>query len=224
MHHYGLSQLVDFTRDLTSAGETAAICQHLEACEACNDLASFFGNVVQVTRRAAECEPPQWLLRAAKSVFAPAAQLYPKHVVSIPVELIYDASMPLPAEGFRANSPEAWQALYRGGDYWIDLRVEPEAGSVRAALMGQICSSAAENILLKNLQVIVKSGRTVLAETRTNESAEFQLEYDQQSRQQLSIYLHGGLRRLELPLKTLALDHHQRLEQLGLAIPKEQRD
>ena len=43
-----------------------------------------------------------------------------------------------------------------------------------------------------------------MAETRSNRFGEFQMEYDQQSRLQLWIYLDGGARRIVAPLRKIA--------------------
>ena len=55
------------------------------------------------------------------------------------------------------------------------------------------------------LYMDLKSGRVVIAETRSNEFGEFQLEYEQQSQLKLCIHL-GDSRTIQVPLKKLTSD------------------
>jgi hypothetical protein len=54
---------------------------------------------------------------------------------------------------------------------------------------------------MSGLPVRLKSGSLVVAETRSNQFGEFQLEYEQQSRLQLCVYLHENSRYFQVPLK-----------------------
>jgi hypothetical protein len=120
------------------------------------------------------------------------------------VELIYDSFLvPVPV-GMRASWQIGWQGLYRAGDCSLDLRIEPELQSSRAAVIGQISNHAVPETEMANIPICLRSGRLVVAETLSNRFGEFQMEYDQQGRLQLSVYLDGGARRIQVPLKKLA--------------------
>jgi hypothetical protein len=56
---------------------------------------------------------------------------------------------------------------------------------------------------LSDITVQLKSGRAVVAETRTNRYGEFQFEYVQQPRLQLCLILDGGSRRIQVPMKKI---------------------
>jgi len=59
---------------------------------------------------------------------------------------------------------------------------------------------------MQGIPVRVKSGRVVVAETRSNEFGEFQMEYEQQGRLQLCVDLENGSRRFQVPLKKFATE------------------
>src|ERR1017187_3224809 len=56
------------------------------------------------------------------------------------------------------------------------------------------------------IPVCLKHGKLVLAEARSNRFGEFQMEYEQQGRIQLCIYLSGGSQCIQVPIKKLATD------------------
>lgn len=144
---------------------------------------------------------PDAAVQRARSIFKANVAELPKRQYRIPVELVFDSLLvPSPA-GLRASWQIGWQALYRAGDCSLDLRVEPELHSSRAALIGQVSNHVTPESELTDLPVYLKSGNTVVAETRSNRFGEFQMEYEQQKRLQLYIYLDGGARCIQVPLK-----------------------
>jgi len=54
-----------------------------------------------------------------------------------------------------------------------------------------------------------------VAETVSNRFGEFQMEYEQQGRLQLCVYLEGA-RRIQVPLKKLAADKHAGRDRLNI--------
>jgi len=78
--------------------------------------------------------------------------------------------------------------------------------SSRAAIIGQISSHASPEKEMGNLPVCLKSGKLVVAQTRSNRFGEFLMEYEQQKRLQLCVYLEGGSKTIQVPVKRLATD------------------
>jgi hypothetical protein len=109
-----------------------------------------------------------------------------------------------------------WQALYRAGDCSLDLRIEPELHSSRAAVIGQISNHVLPGDRMEGIAVYVKSGRVVVAETRSNEFGEFQMEYEQQGRLQLCVDLENGSKRFQVPLKKFASEKLASLQRANL--------
>ena len=68
-------------------------------------------------------------------------------------------------------------------------------------MMGQISNHLVPGAQMSDIPVRVKSGRLVLAEARSDQFGEFQMEYEQQNRLHLCVYLEGGARYIQVPLK-----------------------
>ena len=217
MKHYGISQWVDFARGLTADDDVLAMREHLgEGCADCADIVGFCQSLAGVAKRMASGAAPEWVVRRGKTVFPIQAPPRPKRSLQIPVELIYDSFLvPAPA-GLRSTWQVGWQALFRAGNCSLDLRVEPELASSRAAVIGQISNHVAPNDRMENVPVFLKSGRSVIAETRSNRFGEFQLEYEQQGRLQLFVYVEDGAKTFQVPLKKFVSDRHAGSERLGL--------
>jgi hypothetical protein len=207
MKHYGITVWVDHTRGLLPEDLKVEMTSHLEdGCPECQELADFCARLGSVCNELAAMEVPEWLTRNARAIFPVQHPEPRRRAIRIPVELIYDSFLaPAPA-GLRATWQTGWQALYRAGDCSLDLRVEPELHSSRAAVIGQISNHAAPGSRMEGIAVYLKAGRSVVAETRSNAFGEFQLEYQQQARLQLCVDIDNGSKRFQLPLKKLASD------------------
>lgn len=229
MKHFGISQWVDFARGFTAEAEREVMHSHLaEGCGECRDLADFSVSLAGICTAMAKHGAPDWVARKAKAIFPAHAPIQSRKADRIPVKLIYDSFLvPAPA-GLRATWQVGWQALYRAGDCSLDLRIEPELASSRAAIIGQITNHLTPGHEMENIPVVVKSGRMIVAETRSNRFGEFQMEYEQQSRLQLCVYLNDGSKCFQVPLKKFASDRYTGTERLGLAAvssdPKQEQE
>jgi len=217
MKHYGISQWVDFARGLVPEAVGGEMRDHLdEGCSECRELANFCQKLHDVSSLAASHPVPDWVVRSAKAIFPVHAQPRRKRSFAVPYQLIYDSFL-LPATvGLRDAWQVGWQALYRAGDCSLDLRIEPEPSSRRAALIGQVSNHIAPQNDMEGLPVCLKSGKLVVAETRSNRFGEFQIEYEQQGRLSLCVYLENGSKRIEVPLKKIASHRGMGTESLGL--------
>ena len=159
-------------------------------------------------RNAGNCRssPPSWVLPAAvwqttrfpnrrfawhapSSRYAPHDR--PKRGNRLPIELIFDSFLVPSPVGLRATWQVGWQGLYRAGDCSVDLRIEPELKSARAAVIGQITNHVLPELEMGNLPVCLRAGKQVVAETVSNRFGEFQMEYDQQAQLKLCIRFAG---------------------------------
>jgi hypothetical protein len=95
--------------------------------------------------------------------------------------------------------------------------VEPELSSTRAAVIGQISNHIVPEHQMENIPVCVKSGKSVVAETRSNRFGEFQMEYEQQGRLQLCVYLDEGSKCFQVALKKFAAEKPLGGEWLGFS-------
>jgi hypothetical protein len=217
MKHYGVAEWVDFSRGLVSDEDGLSMRSHLaDGCSECEDLASFCDSLNGVRRQMETSVPPEWLVRNAKALFPIHAAAEPQRASRLSVQLIYDSFLAPEPAGLRATWQLGWQALYRAGDCSLDLRVEPELASSRAAVIGQISNHVAPGSQMENVPVYLKSGKSVVAETRSNRFGEFQMEYEQQGRLQLCVYLEDGSKCFQVPLKKFAADKTLGAERLGI--------
>jgi hypothetical protein len=219
MKHYGIAQWVDYTRGLVPALDGSAMQQHLtEGCSECQELADFCSKISNICEDMAAISVPDWVVRNARTIFPARPVEAPRRAFRIPVELIYDSFLVPSPVGLRATWQVGWQALYRAGDCSLDLRVEPELHSSRAAVIGQISNHVLPGDPMQGIAVYVKSGRVVVAETRSNEFGEFQMEYEQQGRLQLCVDLENGSKRFQVPLKKFASDKLAGIQRANLPV------
>lgn len=214
-NHYEIAQWVDFARGLLSGDEATTMREHAGACVECRQSAAFHSRLVEVARGMPAFTVPPAVIQRARSIVPIQTPEQPKRLVRIAAELIYDSFLaPAPA-GLRSTWQVGWQALYRAGDCSLDLRIEPELRSMRAAVIGQISNHIVPENRMKDVLICVKSGRLVVAETRSNEFGEFQMEYEQQNRLQLFVYLSGS-RCIQVPLKRFTPEKPAGTERLNL--------
>jgi hypothetical protein len=204
MTHYGIVQWVDFARGVASEEDRGPMQQHLASgCFECGQVFSFCGRVARFSEAMAAGQVPDSALRCARAIL-PVRRPRSKRAFPIPLKLIYDSFLAPAPVGLRSSWQVGWQALYRAGDCCVDLRIEPELRSSRAAVIGQISNRTLPEMGMNDIPVCLKSGKDVIAETLSNRFGEFQLEYDQQPRLHLWIYLEGGSRSIHLPLRMVA--------------------
>jgi hypothetical protein len=206
MTHYGIVQWVDFARAVATEEERCAMAEHLATgCPECVQLAVFCEALARVCQGMSHPTPAS-AERLALSICPSLSSMRPRRLFRIPLELIFDSSLaPAPA-GLRSTWQVGWQALYRAGDCSLDVRIEPDLRSSRAALIGQVSNYALPELQMAGMTVYLKSGRQVIAETRSNRFGEFQIEYVQQRRLQLCIHLDGGSRCIVAPLRRIAAE------------------
>jgi hypothetical protein len=206
MKHYAIDQWADFARNVITGDQAAHMQAHLQSgCADCRRLSEFSANVARTCTGMASNSVPDQVLRLARAIFPVRMQQRPGRGTRLPIRTIFDSFL-MPAEaGLRSSWQVGWQGLYRAGDYSIDLRIEPELSSSRAAIVGQISSHLETPVDLGNLPVSLRAGKTVAAETISNRFGEFQMEYEQQARLKLFIALRDG-KTVQVPLKKLTSD------------------
>jgi hypothetical protein len=207
MKHYGIVEWVDFARGVTPAEDGAMMREHLASgCPACRQAVEFCQKLARICTGAALQLVPDGVLRQARALFPVRPPTPARRPFRIPIEVVYDSLLvPAPA-GLRSSWQVGWQSLFRAGDCSLDLRVEPELHSSRAAIIGQVSSHASPETEMGDLPICLKSGKLVVAQTRSNRFGEFLMEYEQQTRLQLCVYLEGGAKTIRVPVKRLGAD------------------
>jgi hypothetical protein len=202
MRHYALDQWIDFARGLAALDEQARMSEHLAAgCDRCQREADFCSRMNHVCQRLDTHPVPEWVARLARAIFPVRVPQRPTRGTRLPIELIFDSFLvPAPA-GLRATWQIGWQGLYRAGDWSVDLRIEPELKSTRAAVIGQITNHVLPEQEMGSFPVSLRSGKQVVVETLSNRFGEFQMEYEQQAHLRICIYLPDGSKNIQVPLK-----------------------
>ena len=215
MKHYGINQWVDFARNLLDETGETTMRSHLAAgCAECGEVAVFTGRMTDICREMAAQAAPDDVVRRARAIFPIQLEPRKKRIFRIPVELIYDSFLVPAHAGLRSTWQVGWQALYRAGDCSLDLRIEPEMRSARAAMIGQVSNHVVPDEHMSDLAVCIRSGKLIVAETRSNRYGEFQLEYEQQRRLQLCVYLDEGTRCIQVGLKSVGTDKPAAMDRL----------
>jgi len=204
MKHFAIEQWVDFSRDLIEQKDRSQMQEHLTAgCNACQKLVDLTQGLISCCAAISADPVPDGAVRLARAIFPPGR---PRLASSnlVPVEVIFDSFVaPVPA-GLRSTWQVGWQGLYRAGDCSLDLRIEPELKSSRAAVIGQIANHVVPSDSMSDIAISLRAGKQIVAETVSNRFGEFQMEYEQKSRLQLVIHLQGRV--VQLPLKKLVFD------------------
>ena len=206
MKHYAIERWVDFSRNLVESEERSQMQGHLGlGCGECRQLADLTQRLTQTCRSIAVAQVPESTLRLARAIFPVRVQDRPRRGSRLPIELIFDSFLaPAPA-GLRATWQVGWQGLYKAGECSLDLRIEPELKSARAAVIGQVTNHVAPSTEMGNLPVTLRAGNHVVAETVSNRFGEFQMEYEQKSHLQLVVHLQDA-KVIQVPLKKLIFD------------------
>ena len=205
--HYGIVEWVEFARGMVSQDTQASMANHLMAgCSDCQKTADFFQKLARVCRDMVPDNVPDAVVERARSIYPRSLPGQPEQTTRIPVELIYDSRLtPAPA-GLGASKDLGWRILYRASDCSLDFRVEPELRTSRITVVGQILTDRSPQSEMSNLSVVLKSGKTTIAETLSNQFGEFQMECEQRKQMHLCIYLRGGAQLIEIPLHRFAKD------------------
>jgi hypothetical protein len=136
-------------------------------------------------------QPPESTVRSMKDAFAIRVPRRATRGVRAFAELLFDSARnPLPA-GVRSAGTVPRQLLYGvGGDYRIDVRIEPQNETGNADLTGQVLNSV-ESYRVDALRVALLRDRRIVSESVTNQYGEFQLMADRAGRFHLKLDLPG---------------------------------
>lgn len=206
MKHYAIEQWVDFTRGLLGRESQTEMRTHLEGgCRKCRGLWDFTTKLTGTCALLASDVVPEPAVRMARAIFPVRLQDRTKRGNRLPVEVMFDSFLVPSPVGLRATWQVGWQGLYRAGDCSLDVRIEPELKTSRAAVIGQITNHIQPALEMGDLPVSLRAGKLVVAETLSNRFGEFQMEYDQQSQLKLCIHL-ADSKSIRIPLKKFISD------------------
>src|SRR5947209_8035598 len=172
MEHIAQESLVDFVRHRLPPAETALVNRHIAECGECSCALGLYGAVARMGANDAAYEPPEGIIRTVKAHFD-AEQRRAAAAPKGALELLFDSLAQPLAAGVRASVASARQLLYRVGTLYVDMRVDSELNSERAALVGQMLDSAHPGPPVSAVPVIRRDGRKSVASTMRNSNGEF---------------------------------------------------
>lgn len=186
MKHIPQQSLAEFVRKSLPDAEFAQVQEHISECGECRELADIFRRVMRIGTNEAAYEPPEGLVRAVKAYFQAERQRVAEPAGIF--ELLFDSFAQPVAAGARAASVvSARQLLYRVGSVYVDMRVDSETNSDRAALVGQMLDSAHPGHPVAGVPVILMDGKKSLVSTISNNNGEFHLEFLLKNNLRLSV-------------------------------------
>jgi hypothetical protein len=200
MKHFGPGPWADFARGLLSGEQAREMQAHAQACLACRRTAEVLRKLAEFARAEGTSEPPPEVVGRAKAIFQrwqPKSTGFAGGVFRV---LYHSFRQPLPA-GVRAMD-RPYRVLYGAGDYALDVQIEPEHGTSRCALVGQIANQLHPDDRLPNVPVMVVSGERVVASALSNAHGEFHLTYPPREGLRLRVFLRDG-EGAEIPLPRL---------------------
>ena len=184
MKHFPQETLAEFVRETLANSESASVREHISTCSECRELVDVFRRVVLTGANELAYEPPNGIVRALKSYFET------ERSVAEPAgffELLFDSLVQPAVAGARASVASARQLLYRVGSVYVDMRVDSETNSDRAALVGQMLDSAHPGHPVTGVPVILMDGKKSVASTISNNNGEFYLEFLVKNNLRLSV-------------------------------------
>ena len=190
MRHIPQESLAEFVRHILPPAETNQVQQHLAECHECTEMAELFREVVRVGTNESAYEPPAGIVRAVKAYFVTqqTKAMQPKGAF----ELLFDSLAQPAVAGARASVASARQLLYRIGTVYVDMRVDSEVNSERAALVGQMLDSARPGHPVSGVPIILMDGRRSVASAMSNDNGEFQIDFVIKSNLRLSVTVGDG--------------------------------
>ena len=193
--HFRDEEWADLARIQTDE-RRARLQQHLDdGCVECSRRLRFWAAVSRVAAREPGYRPPDAAVRQVRGEYALQNRNQNRNPRSFlkraAAALLFDSAQePLPA-GVRAGGLSARLLLYGKAGRLLKLRVENLGESESLSLVGQIVEESAPHKKLKDLPVLVQSGRKTVNQTLTNQSGEFALDLSPSKGLRLVIGLPG---------------------------------
>jgi hypothetical protein len=189
--HLSEDDCVDFGRRVPAPQRRARLARHLDAgCARCSRAVRLWSALASFAAEEPSFDPPETALREVKGLFARQRRPRLGERLARAATLVFDSfRQPLPA-GVRAAAPTVRKMLFRSGPYIVRLRLEPQAGSGRLSIVGQIEDVQHPDLSLHDFAVVArKGGRKPVDWTLTNHLGEFLLEPEEAEDLQLAVAL-----------------------------------
>jgi hypothetical protein len=200
MDHFSEQAWADFARGF-GATKKPDIQAHLAAsCLECKAVEVFWRRMQTMALAESAYTPSENLVRLVKLEFAAKQEIQPEKW-SVASLLFDSITRPLPA-GVRSGDATVRQVVYEAEGLTVDLRFDRIVPSGSISVVGQLLDNRVprEPLTAASIVILTESGQLV-ATTMTNESGEFQLEFEPADHLRLTARV--GRRRVQIPLANL---------------------
>jgi len=196
MKHFAQEEWADFARGLASADRRAAMQKHLaEGCKKCAKTAGLWRQVARTGASEGRYEPPPATVRCAKAQFdfqKPQPSASPWMPTLIWDSLLHPAQAGLRTAAAESRRDTPRQILYGAGSLRIDLTLQPQVGSNKWVLIGQVLDTGQPLRSVSEVIAIIQDGREQVCRALTNRFGEFRLEFDPTKELTLSVIPQPG--------------------------------
>jgi len=195
MNHLTQAELNDYARSIRRDPHP-----HLAECEECGNLLSFLRKVWEA---AATVEVPREVVHEAKSIFAGSTSepLRTGILKEVLARLVFLKTGEQQLAEVRSVQQTARQAVYRYGEYCIDLRAEEQPDSIKTALIGQITNQRDPLSPVSGVLVSLVAGKRTLQQSKCNGLGEFLIDFVSKEHLRLRFELASEGLLIEVPLK-----------------------
>src|SRR5271163_4496806 len=188
MKHFSTEEWVDFVNQVLATDQLAAVQKNLATgCKQCKETASLWQKVSKTAAAEANYQPSAGTVRLAKAAFAASGVAQTKKASQSLIEVLFDSFAQPALAGARSVVTGTRQMLYRADPYQIDIQIEPQPGTNRLIITGQLLDVSDPGVIGQNVQVTLSNHRGHIIIASTNQFGEFSGEIENSGDLELSI-------------------------------------
>ena len=185
--HFSEEDWLDFARGQV-AGRSDEMQRHLASgCAPCGGTLAFWRSVLATAAPEPFYAPPAAAVQLARGRFDIARRKPLATRAAEAAALVFDSFRQPLLAGVRAAGPSTRHILYKAGDYLVRLCVEPGSDPSHLSVVGQVVDETDPARTLRDVAVLVLSGKQAVDRTLTNHLGEFHLEPEPADNLRLSL-------------------------------------
>jgi hypothetical protein len=190
MNHYSSEQWADYVRGSARQDEKLEMERHLElGCTQCAQAAGLWMRVQKLARKEIGYQPPESVVRLAKSYFDVYRNEGGPSLVPTVALLVFDSFQRSALAGVRSEGPLPRHCVYRSGSVLVDIWTGPADQAAAITLMGQVLDQSSAVQAVKDMVVKLRSKDADISATITNQFGEFHFLIGQTNKTALQLTL-----------------------------------
>ena len=188
MKHFSTEEWVDFVNQVIASNRREVMQKHLATgCKRCTETVSLWQKVSKTASAEANYQPSADTVRLAKAAYLTTGLNTTQKESRNLIEVLFDSFLQPALAGARSVVIGTRQMLYRADPYQIDIQIEPEPGSNRLVITGQLLDLSHPGIIGRDIQVTLSNHRGHSVIAATNQFGEFSGEIENSGDLELSI-------------------------------------